>query len=100
MIAPTSRARKGEKEREEVKGKYGGIWGEEEGNVDYGGMVQPSQQHVAPYVKGFEWRMGQIGLRMVAAFWAGIPVEVIQEAGVVSRCRRAAIWTSFYTPHK
>ena len=52
MIAPHSRARKGGKEREEVKGEYKRIWGEEEGNADYGGMVQPSQQHVAPCVKG------------------------------------------------
>ena len=43
MIAPNSRARKGGKERGEVKGEYGGIEVEEEGNADYGGMVQPSQ---------------------------------------------------------
>ena len=55
MIAPNSRARKGEKEREEVNMEYGGIWGEEEGNADYGGMLQPSQQRVAPCVKGVEW---------------------------------------------
>ena len=30
---------------EEVKGEYGRIRGEEEGNADYGGMVQ----HVAPF---------------------------------------------------
>ena len=32
----------------------GGTWKnlrEKEGNADYGGMVQPSQQHVAPPVK-------------------------------------------------
>ena len=45
MIAPNSRAREGEKKRGEVKGECGGIWGEEEGNADYGVMVQPSQQH-------------------------------------------------------
>ena len=28
--------------------------GEEEGNADYGGIVHPSQQHVAPCVKGVE----------------------------------------------
>ena len=51
MIAPNSRTHKGE-----VKEEYGGIWGgEEEGNTDYGGMVQPSQQHVAPCVKVVEW---------------------------------------------
>ena len=38
MIAPNSRAGKGGKE-----GEYGGTWGVEEGNVDYGRMVQPSQ---------------------------------------------------------
>ena len=47
MIAPNSREHKGEKE---VKGEYGGIWGKEEENADYGGIVQPSQQHVAPCV--------------------------------------------------
>ena len=31
------------------------------------------------------------GLRMVAVFWAGTPVEVTQNVGVVSRCRRTAI---------
>ena len=35
-----------------VKGEYGGICTEAEGNADYGGTVQPSQQHVTPYVKG------------------------------------------------
>ena len=45
MIAPNSRARKGGggKNRAEVKGEYGRISEEEEGNADYGGMVQPSQ---------------------------------------------------------
>ena len=50
MIVPISRAPQGKKE--EVKGEYGGIWWEEKGNADYGGMVQLSQQHIAPYVKG------------------------------------------------
>ena len=54
IIAPNSSAHKGEKERGEVKEEYGGIWGEEDGNADYGGMVQPSQQHVAPCVKVVE----------------------------------------------
>ena len=66
-----------------------------ERNVDYGGMVQPSQQHVAPCVKGVEWGLGTRGLRMLAAFWAGIPVEVTQEASLVPRCIRAAIGTPF-----
>ena len=28
------------------------------GYADYRGMVQPSQQHVAPCVRGVEWRIG------------------------------------------
>ena len=36
---------------------------------------------------------------MVAAFLTGIPVEVIQQAGVVPRCRRAAIVTPLNSPH-
>jgi len=43
---------------------------EEEGNSDYGGMAQPSQQHVAPSVKRVEWGLGTRGLRIVAAFWS------------------------------
>ena len=54
-------------------------------------MVQPSQQ----YVKGVEWGWGPIGLRMVAAFWAGISVEVTQETVVVPRRRRGAIGKPF-----
>ena len=46
MIASNSRAHKGGKERGEVKEEYGGIWGEEEGDADYEGMVKPNQQHV------------------------------------------------------
>ena len=49
-----------------MKGEYGRIWGEEEGNVYYGGMVEPSQQHVAPCVKTVEWGMGTRCLRIVA----------------------------------
>ena len=97
MIAPNFRASKEENWRREVKGEYGRISGEEEGNADYGvmAMVQPIQQHVAPCVKGVELGLGTIGLRILAAFWAGIMVEVTQEAGVVPRIRRAAIGTSF-----
>ena len=43
VVCPNSRARKGGKDRGEVKGGCGGVCGEE---------VQPSQQHVAPCVKG------------------------------------------------
>ena len=39
-------SKEGGGKREEVKGEYRGIWGVEEGNADYGGVVQPSQQHV------------------------------------------------------
>ena len=46
-----------------------------------------------------EWGLGTRVLRMVAAFWAGIPVEVTQEVDVVPRCRRAAIGTPFQSPH-
>ena len=37
IVAPNSRARKGGKERGEVKGEYGGIWRKEKkGNADLG----------------------------------------------------------------
>ena len=36
----------------EVKGEYGRICADEEGNADYGGMVKPSQQQVVRYEKG------------------------------------------------
>ena len=85
IIATNSRARKGGKKRGEVKEEYGGIWGEEEGNADYGGLVQPSQQHVAPCVKVVERGFRTRGLRMLATFWAVIPVEYTQNAGVVPR---------------
>ena len=62
-------------------------------------MVQPSQQHVAPCVKGAEWVLGTRGLGLMAAFLVGIPIEVTKEVGVVPRCRRAAIGTPFYSPH-
>ena len=43
------------RDREEVG--EGGIWRNLKGggNADYGGMVLPSQQHVAPCVKEVEW---------------------------------------------
>ena len=74
IFVPNFRTHKGKKERGEVKGEYG-VCGEEEENADFGGMVQSSQQHVAPYVRVVEWEFGTKGLRMLAAFWAGIPVE-------------------------
>ena len=39
-------------------------------------MVLTSQQHVVPFVKGVEWELSTRGVRMLAAFWAGISVEV------------------------
>ena len=47
--------------------------------------MESSQKHVALSVKMVEWRFGMRGLRILAAFWVGIPVEVKQEAGVVPR---------------
>ena len=49
MIARNTHALMGGGER-----NYGKVLGEEEGNDDYGGMVQPSQQHVAPCLKEVE----------------------------------------------
>ena len=63
------------------------------GNTDYGGMVQPSQQHVTPCVKGVKWGLGTRGLRMVAAISAGISVQITQEEAIVPRCRRAGTRT-------
>ena len=85
IIAPNSRVHKGKKEAGEVKGGYGGVCEEEEGNATYGGMVQPSQQYVAPCVKMVKWGFGTRGMRMLAAFWVGIQVEDTQDAGVVPR---------------
>jgi len=39
--------------------------------------------HIAPCVKVVEWGLGTRRLRILAAFWAGILVEVTQEASVV-----------------
>ena len=67
-----------------------------EENADYGGMKKRhSQQYVPPCVKGVECGLCTRGLRIVAAFLAGIPVEITQEAGVVPRLRRAAVGTPF-----
>ena len=65
-----------------------------EGNADYGGIVQQSQQHGTLWVKAVEWGLGTRGLRMVSAYWVGIPVEVT-EAGVVPRYIGAAIGAPF-----
>ena len=63
------------------------------GNADNGGMVQPSQKQVTPCVKWVELGLDTRGLRIVAAFWTGIPVGVPHEAGVFRRSRRATIGT-------
>ena len=63
--------------------------------------MQSSQQHVAPCVKEVECGLGKRGLKIVAAFSAGIPVsttrtvEVTQEVDEVLRHRRAVIGTNF-----
>ena len=67
-MAKNKSLRKGGKKRGEVDGEYGKISVEEERNADYGGMVQLSQQHVTPCVKGVDWGFGTRGLRMMAAF--------------------------------
>ena len=51
-----------------VEGEYGGVYGEEKGNADYGGMVQPSQQHVAPCVKVVE-RARNLDLAREICYW-------------------------------
>ena len=76
------------KERLEVKGEYGGIWEEEEGNSDYWGMVQPSQQHVAPCVKGIGHDRFENGGRVLGR-------HLGRGYTVVPRCWRAAIGTPF-----
>ena len=74
-----------------MKGEYGRMSGWKREMVTTGEW----QQHVASFVKGFECGLGTIGLRMLASFWAGIPVDVTREAGVVPRCRRSVIGTHF-----
>ena len=49
-------------------GGEGGVWKnlvEEQDDADYGGMVQPSQQHVTSCLKGSSG-LGMRGLRIVA----------------------------------
>ena len=69
-----------------MKGEYGGVCGEEEGNPDYGGMVQPS--NYALCVKVDEWRFGTTGLRMLAAYLAGILVEVFSVSDDSKKIRK------------
>ena len=85
-----------EREWKNWRGGGEGVWlNLRRGSADYRGMVQSSQQHGAPCVKGVEWELGSRGLRMLALFWASIPVEVAQQAGVVPRCRQVAIGIPF-----
>ena len=46
-----------------MKGQYEGVCGEEEGNANYGEMMQPNQQHVALCVKVVEWGFGTRGYK-------------------------------------
>ena len=71
IIAPNSRTRKG-------GGDEGGVWKNFRGGGGecYGRMVQPTQHYVAPFVKEIEWELGTRSLRIVEAFWAGIPVSI------------------------
>ena len=68
----------------EVKGEYGRVVEEVEGNADYGVMVQPSQQHIASCMKGIELGLGARDLR-IGIVLDRHPVEVTQDAGVVPR---------------
>ena len=103
MIGPNSRGRKGEKERGKVKGECGRIWGEEEeGNADYGGMVQPSQEHVAPCVKRIEWRLIVLERFETGASVLGrYPGSRGYTGGwrIVPRRRRTAIRIPLQSPH-
>ena len=88
MIAPNSRALKGGREEGKETGEYGGIWGEEEENTDYGEMVQPSRNMC---------KRGWVGIGHERCENGGSvsEVEVTQKAGVVPRCIRAVIGTLF-----
>ena len=96
MVTPHSHLRKvGKKVVWRNLGKQDSAGWKEGGHADYEGMVLLGQQDVAPCVQVFEWGLCTKGLRMVAGFWAGIPVEITQEAGLILRCRRAAIGSPF-----
>ena len=49
-------------------------------NADYGRMLQPSQQQVAPSIVGLEWVLGTRGLRMMFT------------DAVINRCDIATFW--------
>ena len=62
MITPNSRVRKEGKEKGVCEGGVGRNMREGgEEIADYGEMLQPSQQHITPCVKGVEWGLGTRG---------------------------------------
>ena len=64
-----------------MKGAYGGMGWEEEGDADYGEWCNPVSNMSHHMKKGVKWGLGTRGLRIVAAFWTGIPVKVHRRAG-------------------
>ena len=95
-IVFNSRARKGEKERGEVKGEYEIIWEEEEeGNADYRGIMQ--RGWVGNGHEIFENVDSLFGRHPTVS--SVNTVEVTKKAGLVPRRRRAAIGTPFQSPH-
>ena len=45
--------------------------------------MQTNQRHVVPCVKGVEWGFDTRDLRIVAAFWAGIPQSLQRDLRIV-----------------
>ena len=65
-------------------GSVGEVWknlGEEEGNADYEGMVQPSQKHLAPCVKEVQCGLGTRGSLFN---WRNQQFHVMLHEGIVS----------------
>ena len=62
----------GRKGEGEVKGSMEEFEGRRRGILTTGNGATKS----ATFVKGVEWGLDTRGLRMVVAFWTGIPVEV------------------------
>jgi len=93
MIAPNSRARKGGEE------EYGRIWGEEDGNAYYGGMVQPIQHQIS---------LKNILCRTIFCLWISdmrffTKRKVVESLGEMSRYRTwnwrhlTRSWTVLFT---